>query len=250
VKIRNGFVSNSSSSSFLVVFPKKPKTVSDVKDQLFGNGYSNDEVYTFPFGEDCPFAGPPTVEKICEKILQDINDCELLPDEEILNLFEDNLADLLPEYVDVDWQSSRVHRRNYIRQDAKNYCFVDYSLASDLLDAYIENERSYMDLIELEKIIQRKYNAEEEREWKWEAFQKILAENKEYSLFEKDYKEKQKLYEEKLTLCAQKDLEFFKKDTEGCFIFTKEYSDHKELESTIEHGQIFRKLPHIEINHH
>lgn len=36
MKIRNGFVSNSSSSSFVVAFPKKPMTIKDVKEMLFG----------------------------------------------------------------------------------------------------------------------------------------------------------------------------------------------------------------------
>lgn len=36
MKIRNGFVSNSSSSSFVVAFPKKPKSAKDVQEILFG----------------------------------------------------------------------------------------------------------------------------------------------------------------------------------------------------------------------
>ena len=35
MKIRNGFVSNSSSSSFVVAFPKKPKTAKDVLKYMF-----------------------------------------------------------------------------------------------------------------------------------------------------------------------------------------------------------------------
>lgn len=35
MKKRNGFVSNSSSSSFIVFFPKEPKSAEDVKDILF-----------------------------------------------------------------------------------------------------------------------------------------------------------------------------------------------------------------------
>jgi len=35
MKTRNGFVSNSSSSSFIVVFPRKPESVVDVKTMLF-----------------------------------------------------------------------------------------------------------------------------------------------------------------------------------------------------------------------
>jgi hypothetical protein len=36
MKIRTGFVSNSSSSSFIVAFPHKPKDVEDLKTMLFG----------------------------------------------------------------------------------------------------------------------------------------------------------------------------------------------------------------------
>ena len=37
MKFRNGFVSNSSSSSFIVVFKKKPKNLEELKELLFGN---------------------------------------------------------------------------------------------------------------------------------------------------------------------------------------------------------------------
>ena len=36
MKIRNGFVSNSSSSSFLVAFPKAPKSISEVQSLMLG----------------------------------------------------------------------------------------------------------------------------------------------------------------------------------------------------------------------
>lgn len=36
MKVRKGFVSNSSSSSFVVAFPRKPENVEDVKEMMFG----------------------------------------------------------------------------------------------------------------------------------------------------------------------------------------------------------------------
>ena len=61
MKIRNGFVSNSSSSSFVIAFPHKPKSVEDVKEMLFGkqewhytgyiSGDDNSDTPTLPIAE-------------------------------------------------------------------------------------------------------------------------------------------------------------------------------------------------------
>jgi len=49
MKIRNGFVSNSSSSSFIVVFPKAPKNSEDVRKMLFKKGETR---YDGPYDDD------------------------------------------------------------------------------------------------------------------------------------------------------------------------------------------------------
>ena len=48
MKIRHGFVSNSSSSSFLVAFPSYPKSAQEVKDLLFGDR----EKFSGPYWEE------------------------------------------------------------------------------------------------------------------------------------------------------------------------------------------------------
>lgn len=70
MKIRNGFVSNSSSSSFVVIFPREPKSAEDVKNILFDKGqimFDNpyyDEEYDTNIGY--------TVEQISETVWNDI----------------------------------------------------------------------------------------------------------------------------------------------------------------------------------
>ncbi len=48
MKIRQGFVSNSSSSSFVVAFPREPKSVEDVKEMLFD---SEQKMFANPYAE-------------------------------------------------------------------------------------------------------------------------------------------------------------------------------------------------------
>jgi len=47
MKIRNGFVSNSSSSSFVVAFPEKPRSAKHVKKMMFGDLENLPAAYDF-----------------------------------------------------------------------------------------------------------------------------------------------------------------------------------------------------------
>lgn len=63
MKIRHGFVSNSSSSSFIVAFPHKPKSAAELQKMLFGN----EEVYPSPF-EDKQW----TAQTVAEVVWRDL----------------------------------------------------------------------------------------------------------------------------------------------------------------------------------
>jgi hypothetical protein len=71
MKIRNGFVSNSSSSSFLVAFPSIPKSVKDVQEMVF----QGEQYLDYPYPDMCDVYGVPerfTAEEVSEIIWNDI----------------------------------------------------------------------------------------------------------------------------------------------------------------------------------
>lgn len=67
MKIRSGFVSNSSSSSFIVLFPHKPKTKDELKDMMFPKWSWNDIIEGDY--EDLPTA---TVCQVVDRVFSDI----------------------------------------------------------------------------------------------------------------------------------------------------------------------------------
>jgi len=71
MKIRNGFVSNSSSSSFVVAFPREPKSVKDVKEILFAKG-QNDYPNPFVYNDTPDDQTFWSVDKVAEIVWNDI----------------------------------------------------------------------------------------------------------------------------------------------------------------------------------
>ncbi len=63
MKIRKGFVSNSSSSSFVIAFPHQPKSIEDLKEMMFGK---QEWHYDWISEEDVPTR--PIAEKVFIKI--------------------------------------------------------------------------------------------------------------------------------------------------------------------------------------
>jgi len=103
MKIRNGFVSNSSSSSFLVAFPRKPKNINDVKEILFSPG-QNDYPNPFVYGMDDKDTFWP-VDQVAQIVWADIEEQDgETTDEQMLDCIRDGWFDgyeELPGHVDV-----------------------------------------------------------------------------------------------------------------------------------------------------
>lgn len=74
MKFRDGFVSNSSSSSFIVAFKKKPENVSEVKEVLFGSeeqlDYYDEKFTTWQIAQQVfdDIKEPLTEEQIAEEL--------------------------------------------------------------------------------------------------------------------------------------------------------------------------------------
>ncbi len=177
MKIRTGFVSNSSSSSFVVAFPSEPKNASDVKEMMFEK---NQKEFSAPYSysDDYDFW---TTDEIAETIWNNIKDQTSNSNEPILEAIQNGWFDnygKLKGHVD-HWNDSEFKTsRNYIPEE----------------------------------------------------YEKIDIENKKR---------------------AKKIVDQFKKDNPNTEIYVFEFSDNDGLYfSALEHGDVFRKLKHIQTSYH
>jgi len=216
LKTRNGFVSNSSSSSFIVLLPNKPKNVSDLKRMMFPRYKSSEKIEEM------------TIKDIVGRVFKDIERSERKNDYlELLN----------------SGYFSKV-----------DYC--DYSISKMLKDRRYELfKESYKIISELETKCPTKapisYNFNKATEYRnkiWskkepDLYKKYVKIESDISKLEEEYFSKRKeeikeLYDEwKSTYKHHK------------FEFSVEYGD-RNGEATLEHKTIFRNVPHLTASHH
>ena len=94
MKIRNGFVSNSSSSSFVVAFDKVPTSAKEMKKILFRNEKEFKNPYFYPEERDSIFSWP--AEDVSEIAF---NDMKEISDEEAMQVVRSGYHE---EYADLD----------------------------------------------------------------------------------------------------------------------------------------------------
>ena len=147
MKIRKGFVSNSSSSSFIVLFDKMPTSRNELKDILFP-GYSwNDNV------SDNDFYTPMSVVEVIETVFNDIqNQSEQLTDEyrprKKLTPLQKIAEEIESDFINKVWHTknkmtssgysygpSRSHFDKYINDDDVN------DIAQSRVDIEIKEEK-------------------------------------------------------------------------------------------------------------
>lgn len=188
MKTRIGFVSNSSSSSFIVCFPHKPADVVDMQRMLFGSETRYENPYQYG-NEPTSWAAS----EVAETVFRDV------VDQKPLTLSE--IAAELDHHYDT----------NVTVDDTERPEYPDYP--SELWDMDLKSRERH-------------------------------PAYKEYVKKEKEYQKKSRIWAEKMAasfIANARSGEFYKfsySDNDGVF------------QSALEHGDLFKNLPHIRVSNH
>jgi hypothetical protein len=258
-KYRYGFVSNSSSSSFIVAFPKKPTTKEEVSEMMFprdpdGMVHSPwDHVetnLTHTRASEIVFADiqAQKLNKISKKeLLEELDGRYYVSDGK---LYYEN-----DPYYALDKSLSKKYVDLCVRNDIDHRAFI--IVMRDLLQTHIGSPAQYASKDSKQWDTSKPYTTEEievyddyvRRRLKFEETnKKYLALQKKHDAAAKKFWDTQNKLQKKL---AQFDLAAFEHDNVGKYIARFTYSDNDGEESSLmEHAGIFDNLRHIIISHH
>ena len=220
MKLRNGFVSNSSSSSFIVAFPKKPDSVEVLMEMMFPGWQPNQKIEQY--GHEM------TIVDICSVVFRDIQNQS---DEEKADKFK--LVQMFKKMIDVD-----------------SYYYEHSHDVSKYPKCRLLKKKIYD--LDMKEISERRVVWERHNITDWGQYNQCPAARHDMSLLE-NYEEKKQILEHELENMeldiAQKLAERFLKDNKTYFIYQLEYAD-EDGQSLLEHGDIFRNIPHHIISNH
>ena len=156
MKIRNGFVSNSSSSSFVVAFDKKPKTKEALKKLMFDDKKSVDY-----YGDII------LVDDIVERVFDDLQGQETLTKDKVVEIISSGSFDGYPE-------------RDYNKR----------SPADKISDKYYKTTRQSIHQLDPDSTIYKKYAKLRDKEWADQAKEVDIAAAKYLEKIWKDFEGK------------------------------------------------------------
>lgn len=194
MKVRNGFVSNSSSSSFIVGFPKLPSSPEELEKMMFVN---TSDVQPYDFCK-----ATPTIE-IARQVFKDMSvdnfkSAKLTKRKALEVVLEGNFPGQPPFDRRENSESLKIEKA-YKEETGK--------------DIYDETA---------DPVVVKLYRKTQEKEWA--------------------------LGRKMVRIAAKAFLEGFWPQVKGKKVFRFEYSD--DTHSNIEHGNVFRKFPHVRISKH
>jgi hypothetical protein len=253
MKIRNGFVSNSSSSSFVVVLPKEPYCPSELKEMLFGDEKGAISIYHY---------NPIKFIDIASRVFKDISSAK----DNKKNIWPKiaNLSSLIDIFKYMPYYNINGPSLEYAKdldehggrwENLGEFLTPDDENLKKLRDWAIKLKKSWDDYLNSKaEIINKAFPSHNHNDFsqKVEKFRKtdkkyLALEKNQKNITDKLYKEEDKL---RIIIAKQQAKAFLNKH-KGKFIFITSYSDNLgEEESTLEHGDIFYNIPHIKISNH
>jgi hypothetical protein len=279
MKIRNGFVSNSSSSSFVVAFPSEPKNYDNVFEMMFHGKEGGISIYD---------TEGMSHSQIADRVWRDI---ENGTDDKYYGYSKTIPAkkdDIIEEFSGRYYYSPADSNMSWFGQKGDElggswmepidkYCGNDKTSMDELRNFTISSNtkekelyQKMNDIIKNEfKLKQPKFAYKNGKDRKTgdpytdeeiktyddylAALLKFRNEHEEYkavrdeelSTSQNKWKEKERLARQ----IAKVDAEVFLEDNKEAYIVILSYADDGG-ECTLEHGDIFRNVPHIQISHH
>jgi len=229
MKTRNGFVSNSSSSSFLLFLDRIPESIEDVKHLLFDSTQSE---YINPYVWDDTIERDWPIEQVSEIVLADIEEFLAYTEIEKSECIHADLQDIASDFSDKILKEMETYS-NFLdfwntpqkeELDSSGWVWPKKKKTREELTPYdlvFEEDQSYPQKGASQEEIDT-YHAEQTV--RWEKFYQLVA-----------------TYVEKIVEKLPKNKQIVK----------LEYSDNDgTLRSAMEHGDLFKNVPHIRISHH
>lgn len=218
MKTRKGFVSNSSSSSFLLIFNKKPETEQELKNILFPG---KSELDIIPYYEQ-----DVGIFAIVDCIFRELNDKGVVCHRDLIEFFND--SDTSSEFM----CENDKERLNALNKENETYTSNYYKEYHSLRQQLNCPPKSDPVRTEENKKIYDKYT-------------KLHDDLMNFNRKIWDEKE-QIIYNNAKTIAAN-----FIKNNKDKYMTVLTFSDNNnDVEAAVEHGEIFNNIPHIKNSQH